>query len=214
MAERTGFLYPFLDDAVDDPESLLADLRSSATAKWEESVELRRTTLAELTGTISATAAAIAGRLAAGGRLLAFGNGGSAADAEAFAHRCASVQPRALPALSLVGDPAVLTALANDIGAEAVFARQLEALARPDDVAIALSTSGGSTNLLAAVDRCRTMGVLTVGFAGYGGGALGERVDHALVVRSQSVHRIQEVQTAISSELVAAISRAVTGGAP
>lgn len=212
MAERTGFLYPFLDETVDDPAALLADLGRSAVAKWSESVELRAGTLVDLGVALRDAVAAVAERLRAGGRLLVFGNGGSATDAEAFAQNCVDATPRSIPALCLAAEPAVLTALANDIGVDAVFARQVAAHGRGRDTVVAFSTSGGSTNVLTALDRARTSGLLTLGIAGYGGGAMAAHVDHCLAVRSESVHRIQEAQTAIAEVFVAAVSRHLHDG--
>ena len=206
MAEATGFLYPFLDAAPDDPAALLGDLSRSAVEKWEVSVALRRTTVEDLEGDLAATADAMATLVAAGGRVLAFGNGGSAADAEAFVQSCAS-GPEPVPAVSLAADPAVLTALANDIGVDAIFARQIAAHGRSGDVAVAFSTSGGSSNVIAALDQARSAGLLTIGIVGYGGGALRTHVHHCLAVHSDSVHRIQEAQTAVASTLVGAVSR-------
>lgn len=209
MAERTGFLYPFLDEEVVDPSALLADLTRSAAAKWSESVALRHRACTDHAGEIERAASAVSARVRHGGRLWAFGNGGSAADAAAFVERCRRARPHPLPALSLAADTAVLTALANDIGTEAIFTRQLEACAREGDVAVAFSTSGGSANLLAAIGHCRRVGILVLGLTGDGGVRLGDGVDHRFVVGSPSVHRIQEAQTALSIELVAAIARAV-----
>ncbi len=205
MAERTGFLYPFLDDAIDDPSVLLDDLARSAAAKWAESLELRSSSLEELEGPLTAVALAVGERVTAGGRVLVFGNGGSATDAEAFAQNCIDAAPP-IPALCLAAESAVLTALANDIGVDAIFARQVAAHGRGDDVVVAFSTSGGSTNVLAALDRARALGLLTIGLVGYGGGAMLAHVDHCLAVRSDSVHRIQEAQTAIAEALIARVS--------
>ena len=212
MGERTGFLYPFLETAADDPAALLADLSRSASAKWDDSITLRRRTLAELDTSIARVASAMAGRIRAGGRIFVFGNGGSATDAAALVRLCATAAPRPLPAVSLVADPAVITALANDIGVDAVFARQLAAHGRGGDIAIAFSTSGGSTNVLAALDHGRSAGMLTVGLSGYGGGAMGSHVDHCLSVDSESVHRIQEAQVAIAAALVETTSRRLAEG--
>lgn len=205
MADRAGFLYPFLDPESEDPKALLADLASSATAKWAESRELRRTTLAALDDVLRDAARAVASRLNQGGRLFAFGNGGSATDAEAFVEACATCAVP-LPARSLASDAAVVTALANDIGVDAVFARQLAATARSGDIAVGFSTSGGSTNVIAALDQARRDGLLTIAIVGYGGGALRDRVDYCLGVASDSVHRIQESQAAVAATLVAMIS--------
>lgn len=209
MAERTGFLYPFLEEEVTDPSVLLADLVRSAAAKWTESTALRRSVCASHDEELRRAASAVSRRIGAGGRLWAFGNGGSAADAAAFAERCRRATPQPLPARSVATDAAVLTALANDIGTEAIFTRQLEACARAGDVAVAFSTSGGSANVLAAIRHCGQAGILVLGLTGDGGARLGDGVDHRFVVRAASVHRIQEAQTALSIELVAAIARAV-----
>jgi D-sedoheptulose 7-phosphate isomerase len=108
-----------------------------------------------------------------------------------------------LPARSLVDDQAIVTALANDVGFELVFSRQLIAHARPGDIAMGFSTSGSSTNVLRAMGEARRRGVLTIGLAGYGGGAMAAsgQLDHCLVVESDSVHRVQEAQAALVREL-------------
>ncbi len=206
MVEDTGFLYPFLGETARDPAEVLADLGRSAAAKWDESRTLRQRTLVELEAELTQAAIPAAGRVRAGGRILALGNGGSATDASAFVRMCDAAAPRSLPAISLAAEPAVLTALANDIGIDVIFARQLAAHGRPGDVVIAFSTSGGSANVLAAVDHARRGGILTIAIAGYGGGALRTRVDHCLCIDSDSVHRIQEAQTAVAAKLVALIS--------
>jgi D-sedoheptulose 7-phosphate isomerase len=104
---------------------------------------------------------------------------------------------RPLPALSLTDDVAVVTALANDVGFDVVFARQLAAFAKPGDIAVGLSTSGNSDNLIRAFEEASRRGLLTVGLAGYEGGKMAETdtIDHLFVVPSASVHRIQEAQT-------------------
>jgi D-sedoheptulose 7-phosphate isomerase len=149
---------------------------------------------------LAACAEAMARSFAAGGRLLAFGNGGSSTDAQdvvtTFMHPGGSARP--LPAISLTSDVAVVTALSNDIGFEVVFARQVAAWGRPGDVAIGLSTSGGSANVLRAFEEASRGGLLTVGLAGYDGGKMAEAdIDYLFVVPSSSVHRIQEAQTTV-----------------
>jgi D-sedoheptulose 7-phosphate isomerase len=156
----------------------------------------------------------MAERFVAGGRLFVFGNGGSSTDAAGavalFTHPPSGP---AMPARSLVADHAVLTALANDVGFELVFSRQLASAARPEDVAMGLSTSGSSANLLRAFAEARRLGLLTVGVAGYDGGTMAASgtVDHCLVVRSDSVHRIQEAQSAVVFALWERTQRSVTG---
>ncbi|MGH4008800.1 MAG: D-sedoheptulose-7-phosphate isomerase, partial [Pseudonocardiaceae bacterium] len=106
---------------------------------------------------------------------------------------------RALPAFALAGDIAVLTALSNDVSFDVVFARQIAAFGRRGDVVVGLSTSGNSINLVRAFDEAGRRGLLSVGLAGYDGGAMAElgSIDHLFVVPSDSVHRIQEAQTTI-----------------
>ena len=203
--EPTGFLYPFLDageaDAGEvDADRLLADLAASARAKLAESAALASATVAAAGDALSAAAGEMAARFAAGGRLLAFGNGGSATDAQSAVQLYGRPPAgRPLPALSLVEDQAVLTALANDVGYELVFARQVIAHAGLRDMAVGFSTSGGSANVLAAFAEARRRGCCTVGLSGYDGGAMAASgdLDHCLVVRSDSVHRIQEVPDAL-----------------
>lgn len=200
----TDFLYPFLERDERDADSLLADLARSADEKRTASASLRRATLVERAADLAAAAEAMAGRFRRGGRLFTFGNGGSATDADGaaalFGH---PPHGRGLPARSLAADPALVTALANDVGVELVFSRQLMAAAGPDDIALGLSTSGSSTNLLRAFGEARSLGMLTVGVAGYDGGTMGSggAVDHCLVVGSDSVHRIQETQAALVLDL-------------
>jgi D-sedoheptulose 7-phosphate isomerase len=206
MAEQepTNFLYPFIDAQEDDPESLLADLTASAQAKAAESLALRRTTLEANIDLLEQAAAEMGRRFAAGGRLFTFGNGGSSTDSTTLAalfSRPPSGKP--LPAWSLTADQAIVTALGNDVGFELVFARQLIARAKAGDTAIAMSTSGNSPNLLAALAEAHQRGLYTIGFAGYDGGAFtnNRNVDACFIVRSQSVHRIQEAQALLGYQL-------------
>ena len=197
--EGTNFLYPFIEGDERDPDALLADLTASAQAKAEESLRLRAATLERVGADLDGAARAMAGRLDAGGRVYTFGNGGSATDAEGLASLFRHPPwGRPLPARSLVSDPAVLTALGNDVGFDLVFSRQLMAHGQAGDIAVGISTSGNSTNLLAAFDQAARTGLLTVGIAGYDGGQMaGAGLDHCLVVSADSVHRIQETEAAI-----------------
>jgi D-sedoheptulose 7-phosphate isomerase len=186
----------------------------STAEKAAEIVALRRRVAEAEAARLAACAGVLARSFAAGGRLLAFGNGGSSSDAQAVAH--AFLDPpmgRALPALSLTNDIAVVTALANDIGYEVVFARQVAAWGRPGDIAVGLSTSGGSANVLAAFEEARRAGMVTVGLAGYDGGKMAEAgLDYLFVVPSSSVHRIQEAQTTIYHVLAELTQEALAGG--
>jgi D-sedoheptulose 7-phosphate isomerase len=140
-------------------------------------------------------------RFAAGGRLFAFGNGGSATDAQQVATLYLNPGGGSTPlaAFSLASDPATLTALCNDIGVDVVFSRQLAAFGRKDDIAVGLSTSGNSANLVRGFDEASRRGMLTIGFSGYEGGKMAEldSIDYLFVAPSSSVHRIQEAQTTV-----------------
>lgn len=204
MSEATDFLYPFIEADERDAGTLLQDLARSARGKQQASADLRRTTLVQSATTVERAAAAMSDRFARGGRLFTFGNGGSSTDAASLA--ALFVRPpwgQPMPARNLVDDSAVLTALSNDVGFDLVFSRQLIAHARQDDIAIGLSTSGNSPNLLHAFAEADGMGVLTIGIAGYSGGevARSPHVQHCLVVDADSVHRIQETQAALGFAL-------------
>jgi D-sedoheptulose 7-phosphate isomerase len=201
MTSGVESLYPFLYADKSDIESVLADVRASTEEKAAEIVALRESLAGPLAEPLARCAREMAARFSDGGRLFCFGNGGSSTDAQEVAELHASPPPpaRPLPALSLPHDVASVTALSNDVGFEVVFARQIAALGTRSDMAVALSTSGGSENLLRALDEANRRGLLTVGFAGYDGGRMAEagRVDHLFVMPSASVHRIQEAQTTV-----------------
>jgi D-sedoheptulose 7-phosphate isomerase len=206
--EPTNFLYPFIDAQEDDPKTLLADLAASAQAKAAESLALRSSTLEANTELIARAAAEMARRFDAGGRLFTFGNGGSCTDCTTLARLFAKPPlGTPLPAWSLTADQAIMTALGNDVGFELVFARQLIARAKAGDIAIAMSTSGSSPNLIAALREARARDMYTVGLAGYDGGAFAKSpdVDACFVVRSQSIHRIQESQALLGYQLWLAV---------
>lgn len=202
--ENTDFLYPFIDAQETDAAPLLADLASSARGKAAESARLQAASLEEWGPQIEEAGRAIAERFAAGGRMYTFGNGGSSTDAETLASLFARpAHGRPLAARCLAADQAVITALGNDIGFDVVFSRQLMAHARPGDIAVALSTSGSSEDLMAALVEGRRRGLLTIGFSGHDGGrmAVAEEVDHCFTIRSQSIHRIQESQALVGYRL-------------
>lgn len=203
MTQRdfTRELYPFLHRA--EPEdaaataALLDAVRRSTLEKAADVIALRSEMLAEYAGLLDQAAGAMAARLARGGKLLAFGNGGSATDADDARDDC--VRPprpgwRALSAISLSGDSATVTALANDVGVEQVFARQIIALGERGDVALAFSTSGSSPNIVAGLAEAKRRGLLTVALTGYDGGAIARdgATDFCFVARREFVPRIQE----------------------
>lgn len=215
--ENTGFLYPFIEADEHDASSLLADLAASARSKARESAALQQATLGACADQIAACAAAMAGRFAAGGRMYAFGNGGSSTDCATFAALFARPPEggprgyRALPAVNLAADQAVVTALGNDMGFDLVFSRQIIAHSSPEDIAVAFSTSGSSRDLMTALGEASRRGLLTVGFGGYDGGEMARSgaVGHCFVVRAESVHRIQESQALLGYHLWASTQQAL-----
>lgn len=200
-AGDAGFLYPFLGEQKQETDSIVRDVASSIKVKVEEDAKLRSRVAQEQSEQIANTALAIQDRLKCGGKLILFGNGGSATDANDWAIDC--VLPpagyQAVPAVSLSLEPANITALANDVGTEVIFLRQLIAQARPGDVAIGISTSGGSKNIIMALEEARKRGLMTVGLLGYDGGEIVRRglTDWPIVVGSDYIPRIQEVQASV-----------------
>jgi D-sedoheptulose 7-phosphate isomerase len=194
----SSFLYPFLAEQEHDVESVIADVRASALQKAAEAGELRAQTLRDGEAQLREAALALRARLHGGGRLLVLGNGGSATDAmDAVADMRAPPTPwRSRAALDLTEDPAILTAIANDVGVESIFSRQVIAHGRERDVLLAFSTSGGSRNVLAALAEARRRGLLTIAFVGYDGGQIAADglADHIVVTRSEHIPRIQEAQ--------------------
>jgi len=209
-------LYPFLYGGGSDAGTVLDAAAESVRQKVTEIVELRREVGAAQGPALAACAARLAEAFAAGATLLAFGNGGSSTDAQDVVHTFLDPPPPAdpLPALGLTSDVAVLTALSNDVGFEVVFSRQVAAFGRPGDIALALSTSGGSRNVLAAIEEADRAGLVTIGLAGYGGGRMAElpALQHLFAVPSSSVHRVQEVQTTLYHVLWEAVRAALSGG--
>lgn len=191
--DPSGFLYPFLgsrEPAVDD---VLADVAASTLRKGADTVALRRTIDSDA---VAACARAVGKALRAGGRLLAFGNGGSATDAQDAA---ADALQAGWPAISLTAASATITAVGNDVGFENVFARQLIPLGRPGDVALAFSTSGSSPSVIAGLEEAHRRGMLTCALTGYAGGRLVQLpwLDHLLSVPGDYVPRLQEAHATI-----------------
>jgi D-sedoheptulose 7-phosphate isomerase len=197
-AGASSFLYPFLAEREHDLEAVLADVRASVLMKADEVQMLRVATLENGTAVLAEAAAAIRGSLDAGGRLLALGNGGSATDAiDAVADFVAPPGGwPARPAIDLCADTAIITAIANDIGSEAIFARQVIAYGRPADVLLSLSTSGNSLSVLDALAEARRRELVTIALVGYDGGQVAEQqlADHVVISPSQYIPRIQEAQ--------------------
>jgi len=196
-----GFLYPFLGRGKQDAADLVGEVAASIRMKVADDAALRTRVAEEEADAIGEAVLALHERLAAGGKLILFGNGGSATDANDWAIDCIAPPAgwRPVPAVSLSLEPANISAIANDVGTDVIFLRQLIAQARPGDVAIAISTSGGSRNVIAALEEARKRDLLTVALLGYDGGEIVRRglADVAVVVRSDYIPRIQEVQASI-----------------
>ncbi len=230
-SEYDRLFYPYLfEGGTSNVDEVLAQVEHSTLEKCREVVALRHALLAGYRDTVVATGTAMSRAFASGGTLLAFGNGGSATDAQDIVadlsnppvsfslppsgfgskeggdaltrkegvqlEKLKSRTPRPLPAISLTGDIAVVTAVANDVGADNIFARQVIAFGRPGDIALGISTSGNSANVLAALEQAKKQGMLTVALAGYDGGkvARSPAVDFCIVAVSDHIPRIQEAQ--------------------
>ncbi|MFL5925963.1 MAG: SIS domain-containing protein [Gaiellaceae bacterium] len=203
-AGDSAFLYPFLESPPRDLDAVLADVASSVLMKARETAELRRRTIGD-GAELAAAATALRERLHAGGKLVAFGNGGSATDAMDLVADLESADRRAV---DLTADPSILTALANDIGPEVLFQRQIIAHGRERDIALAFTTSGGSPNILAALAEARRRGLVTIAIVGYDGGRiLAEQLaDYVIVAPSEYVPRIQEAHATAYHQLCAFVT--------
>jgi D-sedoheptulose 7-phosphate isomerase len=201
-AGASSFLYPFLDERERELDPVLDDVRRSVLMKSEEIGALREQTLTEGRAPLLAAADALRASFDAGGKLLALGNGGSATDAMDVV---ADLRTRSgWPALDLTEDAAILTAIANDIGVDAIFSRQVIAYGAPGDVLLALSTSGNSTNVIEALAQARRGGLGTIGMVGYDGGRVASEglADHVVITRSEHIPRIQEAQASAYHTLI------------
>jgi D-sedoheptulose 7-phosphate isomerase len=198
---EAGFLYPFLGRQKQPAESAMTDVAASIRMKAADDSALRLEVARDQSDAIGEAARAIRTRVNRGGKLILFGNGGSATDANDWAFDCVAPPPgyRPIPAVSLALEAANVTAIANDVGADVIFLRQLIAHARANDIAVAISTSGGSRNIVMALEEARKRGLLTIALVGYDGGEIGRRqlVDIPLIVRSDYIPRIQEVHASI-----------------
>ena len=200
-AGASSFLYPFLDERETNLDAVLEDVRRSVLMKAHEVGALREQTLTDNASVLVDAAGALRASFEHGGKLLALGNGGSATDAM---DAVADLRAAGRPAIDLTEDPGILTAIANDIGVEAIFSRQVIAYGAPGDVVLALSTSGNSGNVIHALAEARRRGLVTIAMVGYDGGrVLGERLaDHVVVTRSEHIPRIQEAQASAYHALV------------
>jgi D-sedoheptulose 7-phosphate isomerase len=186
----------------------LARRREEVTRSFAESAELHRRLADTCAGPVVEAADIIQRSLRRGGKVLLFGNGGSASDAQHVAAELVGrfARERApLPAIALTTDTSALTAIANDYGFEEVFARQVRALGRPGDVAVAISTSGNSPNVLRGAEAAREMGMTVVALTGAGGGALAAASDLCVNVPSDDTPRIQECHLTVEHVLCEAV---------
>jgi len=201
----SSFLYPFLGKQDSNLDAVVGDVARSVVQKADEVRALREQTLLEGREELVAAAKALRTTFATGQCLFALGNGGSATDAmdvvADFRDPPFGWTPR--PAIDLTEDPAIITAIANDIGVRAIFARQVIAYAHAGDALLALSTSGNSSNVIAALAEARRRGVATIAMVGYDGGRVAHEglADHVIVTRSQHIPRIQEAQASAYHEL-------------
>jgi len=189
--------------------------RAAIEQLFAESVRAKQIFLAENTALLERAIQVVADAVVAGRKVLLFGNGGSAADAQHIAAEFVGrfrLERRALPAIALTTDTSALTAIANDYGYDQVFARQVRALGSAGDVAIAISTSGRSPSVLRAVEACRTGGLHTIGLTGGDGGELAGMVDVSLRVSASTLSaRIQETHILVGHVICELVDRRLLG---
>jgi D-sedoheptulose 7-phosphate isomerase len=205
IEDFSSVFYPFLTQEDKKPAELLEALRFSLLEKARDSVEIKQQFFAENWKTILRASLAMARAFHRGRKLLVMGNGGSATDAQhiavEFMHPI-TVGRKALPAISLTNDTAVVTAVANDVSFADVFVRQLIALGQPGDMLLGISTSGNSQNLLHGFEVGKKMGLVTIGYTGNDGGKMAQQaaegtIDYLMVVATSSIHRIQETHVTL-----------------
>ncbi len=163
---------------------------------FEESVQAKKSFLKENLSTLISVIDLIAQAFIGGKKLLLFGNGGSAADAQHIAAEFVNrfrIERKPLPALALTTDTSAITSIANDYDYKDIFAKQVKALGKEGDIALAISTSGNAENVLAAVDACKELKIISVGLTGGDGGKLAKRADYLLCVsEGKNTARVQE----------------------
>jgi D-sedoheptulose 7-phosphate isomerase len=207
-SEYDRLFYPFLfEGGKASLEDVLAQVRHSTLEKCREVIALRRATLEHSGTLIVAAGDAMARAFANGATLLAFGNGGSTTDAQDFVTELINPPFPAwspLPAIALTNDIAVITGVGNDVGIENIYARQVIAFGRQGDIALGISTSGNSPNVLLALEQAKKQGLLTVALAGYDGGKMmrSPAVDYCILSPSDHIPRIQEAQATAYHALI------------
>jgi D-sedoheptulose 7-phosphate isomerase len=193
----------------------VSEQKSAIAALFRESIHAKEVFLAEQSDALARAIDLVASALATDGKVLLFGNGGSAADAQHIAAELVGRfmgERNPLPAIALTTDTSALTAIANDYGYDEVFARQVRALGRAGDVAIAISTSGNSPSVLHAVDAARAAGLATLGLTGGSGGKLATAVDVSLRVSASTLScRIQETHILIGHVICELVERRLLG---
>lgn len=207
----SSFLYPTLPSMESEPPrdrpgvaaTLLLELAETVRATWTDADAADVASVTANHDALNAAADLIDAAATSGGRVLVMGNGGSACDGDRLVRLLRSVRPTPVSARSLL-DPAIVSALANDVGASRLFSRQVETYAKSGDVVVVFTTSGASVNVIDAVVTAKRVGASTIAFAGYNGGSLRTHsdVDVCVTVTSSSVHRIQETQGALVDALV------------
>ncbi|GER91125.1 phosphoheptose isomerase [Dictyobacter vulcani] len=203
--------YPYLfEGEKTSREAVIDQVRHSTLEKCHEIVALRQQLFQDAGELIIAAGQAMARAFASGATLFAFGNGGSTTDAQDLVTEL--IHPpyahwRPLPAVALTNDIAVITAIGNDVGFASIFTRQLIALGQPGDIAVGISTSGNSTNILQAIEQAKKQGLLTVALSGYDGGKIAHSpaTDFCITAPSDHIPRIQEAQASAYHALLAII---------
>ncbi|MFA6321293.1 MAG: D-sedoheptulose 7-phosphate isomerase [Candidatus Omnitrophota bacterium] len=176
-------------------------MKNTIKAKIEESIEVKEDLHTMQVANIEKASRLIIAAFNTGGKVLVFGNGGSAADSQHIAAEFVGrfkKERRALPAIALTTNTSTLTAIANDYGYDVTFLRQVEALGQKGDIAIGLSTSGNSKNVVAALEKARAMGMKTIGLTGAGGGVMSGLCDALIAVGSKNTPRIQEAHILVA----------------
>lgn len=193
---------------------MIAEMKTMVEHRLLESAEIKTRAATELSQVIAHAGLMIANKYRAGSKLVIFGNGGSAADAQHCAAELVGrfqMERSALPAIALTVDTSALTSIGNDYGFDKIFSRQAEAFVRPDDVALAISTSGNSPNVLEAISTCRRLGADIIGLTGKDGGAMREMCDLCIIAPSSITARIQEVHIAVIHILCEIVECALFG---
>jgi D-sedoheptulose 7-phosphate isomerase len=212
--------YPFLFEGGQvDAKDVLAQVCHSTLEKCQETITLRRATLELGKGVILAAGLAMARAFAGGATLFAFGNGGSATDTQDIVVDLTLPQypsVPALPAIALNNDSAVITGVANDVGFENIYTRQIIAFGRPGDIALGISTSGNSKNILSAFEQAHKQGLLTIGLAGYDGGKMNnlDALDFCIIAPGDHIPRIQEAQATVYHILIEIVHTYLTPKSP